>query len=62
MQSDTSLHRCETISTLLNWCYSKRGDTVFARPVGRGNLKLGEDQIDIYAHPQLAELENPQLQ
>ena len=26
----------------------------------RGNLKLGEDQIDIYAHPQLAELENPQ--
>ena len=27
----------------------------------RGNLKLGEDQIDIYAHPQLAELENPQL-
>ncbi len=26
-----------------------------------GNLKLGEDQIDIYAHPQLAELENPQL-
>ena len=27
----------------------------------RGTLKLGEDQIDIYAHPQLAELENPQL-
>ena len=26
-----------------------------------GNLELGEDQIDIYAHPQLAELENPQL-
>ena len=26
-----------------------------------GNLKLGEDQVDIYAHPQLAELENPQL-
>ena len=26
-----------------------------------GNLKLGEDQIDVYAHPQLAELENPQL-
>ena len=26
-----------------------------------GNLKLGEDHIDIYAHPQLAELENPQL-
>ena len=25
-----------------------------------GNLKLGEDQIDVYAHPQLAELENPQ--
>ena len=32
------------------------------RTTGRsGNLKLGEDQIDIYAHPQLAELENPQL-
>ena len=32
------------------------------RATGRsGNLKLGEDQIDIYAHPQLAELENPQL-
>lgn len=32
------------------------------RAIGRsGNLKLGEDQIDIYAHPQLAELENPQL-
>ena len=27
----------------------------------RGNLKLGEDQIEVYAHPQLAELENPQL-
>lgn len=27
----------------------------------RGNLVLGEDQIDIYAHPQLAELEAPQL-
>ena len=27
----------------------------------RDNLKLGEDQIDVYAHPQLAELENPQL-
>ena len=26
-----------------------------------GNLRLGEDQIDIYAHPQLAELETPQL-
>ena len=26
-----------------------------------GNLTLGEDQIDIYAHPQLAELEAPQL-
>ena len=26
-----------------------------------GALKLGEDQIDVYAHPQLAELENPQL-
>ena len=26
-----------------------------------GNLTLGEDQIDIYAHPQLAELESPQL-
>ena len=32
------------------------------RATGRsGNLELGEDQIDIYAHPQLAELENPQL-
>ena len=32
------------------------------RATGRsGNLKLGEDQIDIFAHPQLAELENPQL-
>ena len=32
------------------------------RATGRsGTLKLGEDQIDIYAHPQLAELENPQL-
>lgn len=32
------------------------------RATGRsGNLKLGEDQIDIYAHPQLAELESPQL-
>ena len=32
------------------------------RATGRsGNLKLGEDQVDIYAHPQLAELENPQL-
>ena len=32
------------------------------RATGRnGNLKLGEDQIDIYAHPQLAELEHPQL-
>ena len=32
------------------------------RATGRsGNLKLGEDQIDIYAHPQLAELETPQL-
>ena len=32
------------------------------RATGRsGNLKLGEDYIDIYAHPQLAELENPQL-
>lgn len=32
------------------------------RATGRsGNLKLGEDQIDVYAHPQLAELENPQL-
>ena len=32
------------------------------RATGRnGSLKLGEDQIDIYAHPQLAELENPQL-
>ena len=32
------------------------------RATGRsGNLKLGEDQINIYAHPQLAELENPQL-
>jgi len=32
------------------------------RAIGRsGNLKLGEDQIDVYAHPQLAELENPQL-
>ncbi len=32
------------------------------RATGRNaNLKLGEDQIDIYAHPQLAELENPQL-
>ena len=32
------------------------------RAIGRsGNLKLGEDEIDIYAHPQLAELENPQL-
>lgn len=32
------------------------------RAIGRsGNLNLGEDQIDIYAHPQLAELENPQL-
>ena len=32
------------------------------RAIGRSsNLKLGEDQIDIYAHPQLAELENPQL-
>lgn len=31
------------------------------RATGRsGNLKLGEDQIDVYAHPQLAELENPQ--
>ena len=30
--------------------------------IGRsGNLILGEDQIDIYAHPQLAELEAPQL-
>ena len=27
----------------------------------RGSLKLGADQIDIYAHPQLAELENIQL-
>ena len=26
-----------------------------------GNLTLGEDQIDVYAHPQLAELEAPQL-
>lgn len=32
------------------------------RATGRsGTLKLGEDQVDIYAHPQLAELENPQL-
>ncbi|MCE2414539.1 hypothetical protein J4G07_11075 [Candidatus Poribacteria bacterium] len=32
------------------------------RAIGRrDNLKLGEDQTDIYAHPQLAELENPQL-
>jgi hypothetical protein len=32
------------------------------RATGRsGTLKLGEDYIDIYAHPQLAELENPQL-
>jgi len=32
------------------------------RATGRsGNLKLGEDQINIYVHPQLAELENPQL-
>ena len=32
------------------------------KAVGRsGNLTLGEDQIDIYAHPQLAELEVPQL-
>ena len=32
------------------------------RAIGKsGNLKLGEDQIDIYAHLQLAELENPQL-
>ncbi len=32
------------------------------RATGRsGNLKLGEDHIDIHAHPQLAELENPQL-
>ena len=32
------------------------------RATGRsGNLILGEDQIDIYAHPQLAELESPQL-
>ena len=32
------------------------------RATGRnGNLKLGEDEINIYAHPQLAELENPQL-
>ena len=31
------------------------------RAVGRsGGLTLGEDQIDIYAHPQLAELEAPQ--
>ena len=27
----------------------------------RGNLKLGEDQVDIHVHPQLAELETPQL-
>ncbi len=32
------------------------------KAVGRsGNLTLGEDQIEIYAHPQLAELETPQL-
>lgn len=32
------------------------------RAIGRsGNLTLDEDQIDIYAHPQLAELEAPQL-
>ena len=32
------------------------------RAVGRNrDLTLGEDQIDIYAHPQLAELEAPQL-
>lgn len=32
------------------------------RAVGRSrNLTLGEDQIDIYVHPQLAELEMPQL-
>ena len=32
------------------------------RAVGRSrDLTLGEDQIDIYAHPQLAELEAPQL-
>ena len=32
------------------------------RATGRsGNLKLGDDQIDIYAHPQFAELEAPQL-
>ena len=31
------------------------------RATGRsGPLKLGEDQIDVYAQPQLAELENPQ--
>ena len=30
--------------------------------IGRsGNLTVGEDQVDVYAHPQLAELEVPQL-
>ncbi|MDE0013068.1 MAG: VWA domain-containing protein [Candidatus Poribacteria bacterium] len=32
------------------------------RAIGKsGNLTLDEDQIDVYAHPQLAELEMPQL-
>ena len=32
------------------------------RATGRsGTLKLGEDQIDIYVQPQLAELESPEL-
>lgn len=32
------------------------------RATGRsGNLNLGEDRLDIYVHPQLAELETPQL-
>ena len=32
------------------------------RAIGRsGNLRLGEDRTDIYVHPQLAELETPQL-
>ena len=32
------------------------------RATGRsGNLNLGEDRLDIFVHPQLAELESPQL-
>ena len=60
MQTDNSLSDMSNLYTT-QFVLRQKGKYRIRATGRNGNLKLGEDQIDIYVQPQLAELESPEL-